>query len=234
MKFSKHLFFCKNIASNALSKEETHHAIKVLRLKIGDHISLMDGMGIFANARIIDLSKNELIFEVIQKEKFSIPIKQLHIAIAPTKMNERFEFFLEKCTEIGITEVTPIITTNSERKKINTDRWQKIILAAAKQSQSPYLPKLNNLQKFSEFIKQKRHGDKFIAHCEEDHDKQYLKDLLSDAKEICILIGPEGDFTQEEINFAKGQQYKPISLGKSRLRTETAGIVACHTVNIFI
>ncbi|MDX1349214.1 MAG: 16S rRNA (uracil(1498)-N(3))-methyltransferase [Putridiphycobacter sp.] len=234
MKLSKHLFFCKNIASNTLSKQETHHAVKVLRLKIDDQISLMDGMGTFANARIIDLSKNELIFEVIQKEKFSIPIKQLHIAIAPTKTNERFEFFLEKCTEIGITEVTPILTSNSERKKINTDRWQKIILAAAKQSQSPYLPKLNNLQKFSEFMKQKRQGDKFIAHCEEDHDKQHLKDLVSDAKEICILIGPEGDFTQEEINFAKDQQYKPISLGKSRLRTETAGIVACHTVNIFI
>ncbi|MFK8046465.1 MAG: 16S rRNA (uracil(1498)-N(3))-methyltransferase [Crocinitomicaceae bacterium] len=232
MKSSKHLFFCSDIDSNALSKEESHHATKVLRLKIGDQIKVLDGIGTIADAKITEQSKNSIAFEVVKKLKFRKSEVFLHIAIAPTKSNERIEFFLEKCTEIGISSITPIITKNSERKKINEDRWRKIIISAAKQSQSAFFPVLNPLTNFKSFVKNQQSKLLLIAHCENSSSKNELRNEIKNEKEICILIGPEGDFTKEEINFAVENKYKPVSLGNSRLRTETAGIVACHTVNL--
>jgi 16S rRNA (uracil1498-N3)-methyltransferase len=234
MKTSKHVFFCDDINSQALSKEESHHATKVLRLKIGDGIQIMDGIGTIANAHITDANKQNLSFKIDSKRTFDPPHINLHIAIAPTKSNDRIAFFLEKCTEIGISTITPILCENSERKNINLERWQKIITSAAKQSQNSFLPRLNKLEKIDDFLAESRSGSLFIAHCEDTDHKQELKNHLVKQKEILILIGPEGDFTKEEINLALEKNYKPISLGTTRLRTETAGIVACHTVNLLL
>ena len=151
------------------------------------------------------------------------------MAVAPTKMNERYEWFLEKATEIGIQEITPIICEHSERKVIKTERFLKIIESAMKQSLHYYLPKLNEPISFKEFAKKEQNGQKFIAHCEET-DKKSLKNELKLNTDCTILIGPEGDFSVKEIQLALDNQYIPVSLGNTRLRTETAAIVACHSV----
>jgi 16S rRNA (uracil1498-N3)-methyltransferase len=156
----------------------------------------------------------------------------LHLAVAPTKMNERYEWFLEKATEIGIHEITPIICDHSERKVIKADRFEKIIESAMKQSLHYYLPKLNEAMTFKDFILKEQIGQKFIAHCEET-DKNSLKQVLLPNANCTVLIGPEGDFSVKEIQLALDSNYIPVSLGSTRLRTETAAIVACHTV-VFI
>ena len=150
-------------------------------------------------------------------------------AVAPTKMNERYEWFLEKATEIGIQEITPIICEHSERKVIKTDRFQKIIESAMKQSLHYYLPKLNEPISLKELLKKEIDGQKFIAHCEET-DKESLKNELKPNEDVTILIGPEGDFSVKEIQLAIENNFIPVSLGNTRLRTETASIVACHSV----
>jgi 16S rRNA (uracil1498-N3)-methyltransferase len=157
------------------------------------------------------------------------PKFRLHLAVAPTKMNERYEWFLEKATEIGIQEITPIICEHSERKVIKTDRFQKILESAMKQSLHYYLPKLNEPIAFKDFIKTEKSGQLFIAHCEETN-KKLLKNELKTNEEVTILIGPEGDFSVKEIQLALAHNFIPVSLGNTRLRTETAAIVACHSV----
>ena len=167
-----------------------------------------------------------------------MPIKQiekqhnyyLHIAISPTKNIERFEWFLEKSTEIGIDEITPIICNRSERKTIKTERGNRILLSAMKQSLKYHLPKLNEATNFNEFIKKDLEGAKYIAHCE-DSKKNELK-TISKTEKTLILIGPEGDFSPKEIKLAVENQFKSVSLGTSRFRTETAGIIATHSINI--
>ena len=170
--------------------------------------------------------------KIISFEK-SAPSKfHLHLAVAPTKMNDRFEWFLEKATEIGIHEITPIICDRSERKVVNSERFDKIILTAMKQSNVLFLPKLNAAMTFKEFIKHKNEGFQLIAHCEETN-KKTLKSVLEPNQNVTLLIGPEGDFTEKEIELALAGDYIPVSLGNTRLRTETAAIVACHSV-VFI
>jgi 16S rRNA (uracil1498-N3)-methyltransferase len=144
-------------------------------------------------------------------------------------MNDRFEWFLEKATEIGIHEITPIICDRSERKVINTERFDKILLTAMKQSNVLFLPKLNDAISFKEFVKLKNEGLQLVAHCEET-DKKTLKSVLVPNENVTVLIGPEGDFTEKEIEAALENNYIPVSLGNTRLRTETAAIVACHSV----
>jgi 16S rRNA (uracil1498-N3)-methyltransferase len=153
----------------------------------------------------------------------------LHLAVAPTKMNERYEWFLEKATEIGIQEITPIICDNSERTVIKIDRFQKIIESAMKQSLHYFLPKLNEPISFKEFIKSPQNGQLFIAHCEETNKKS-LKNEVMIGQNTIILIGPEGDFSSKEIQLALENSFIPVSLGNSRLRTETAAVAACLTV----
>ena len=153
----------------------------------------------------------------------------MHLAVSPTKMNDRYEWFLEKATEIGITEITPLLCDHSERKQIKTDRFDKILLSAMKQSNQYFLPKLNEPMAFKEFIKLKREGLSLIAHCEETNKKS-LKNTLKPNQNVTILIGPEGDFSSKEIQTALENQYIPVTLGNTRLRTETAAIVACHSV----
>ena len=223
------LFYCPEVFEGDLhlSSDESKHCVKVLRKQEGDLIHLIDGKGSFYEVRISLVSQKKVLFEIIKKWKDKPLTYSLHIAIAPTKNNDRFEWFLEKATEIGIDEITPIICAHSERKVIKHERMEKIILSATKQSLKAHLPILNPAISFKEFLSKKHTLDCFIAHCEEQ-DKTTLQSIVT--KNSLILIGPEGDFSSKEIDLALAKGFKPVSLGDSRLRTETAGIVACHTI----
>lgn len=236
MKISKHRFFCDRIDDLELPKTEAHHAVKVLRLSTGQGIHIIDGKGRQVLAEITDISKQALHYTIIEDTVLPEPPLDLHIAIAPTKSNERIEFFLEKAVEIGISRITPIFTSNSERKTIKPERWEKIIVSAAKQSGNLHFPKLESATKLNHFFESLNDSeiDCFIAHCETSDTKSELKNALGNSKKVCILIGPEGDFTPEEITLALENGFKPVSLGPSRLRTETAGIIACHTANLVL
>lgn len=215
-----------------LSEEESKHAIKVLRLKIGDLVHLIDGEGGFYLAKLMSDNSKSCQFSVIEKhENYHKMPYFLHIAIAPTKNIERLEWFLEKSTEIGISEITPILCEHSERKIVKNDRLERVIVSAAKQSVKAFFPKLNSLQEFNLLVTSKFEGEKFIAHCNKQ-DLPFLKNLISLKGNSLILIGPEGDFSQKEVSFAIENGFQEISLSTSRLRTETAGIVACDTVSI--
>ena len=227
------LFYNPNIhyatATFAFDKEESKHIIKVLRKKEGDILLVTNGLGYLFTTEIIIASDVKCTVKIVAFEKNDNPEHYLHLAVAPTKMNERYEWFLEKATEIGIQEITPIICEHSERKVFKTIRFQKIIESAMKQSLHCYLPKLNEPVTFKEFIQQNHDGQRFIAHCE-DTDKKSLKSSLLSNQKVTILIGPEGDFSPNEINWALTKGFSPVSLGNTRLRTETAAIVACHSV----
>lgn len=218
--------------SFSFDKEESRHIIKVLRKKDSDILHVTNGFGLLFETEITLASDNKCIVNVISITKSPEPKFRLHLAVAPTKMNDRFEWFLEKATEIGIQEITPIFCDRSERKVINLERFEKIILSAMKQSNETYLPKLNPAISFKEFIKQKNEGLQLIAHCEET-DKKSLKDVLKPNENVTLLIGPEGDFSDKEIALALENNFQPVTLGNTRLRTETAAIVACHSVVFF-
>ena len=229
-----HLFYKSDLQNQIqkLSEEESLHCIRVLRLAEGDTLFLTDGKGAFCEAVITNANPKACLIEII-KPTYEYGKRDfiLSIAIAPTKNIERFEWFLEKATEIGIDEIIPIICRFSERKEIKHERLEKVILSAMKQSHKAYLPELSSLQKFKEFVAKPFPGDKYIAHCI-NSEKRLLKNLVKQSENIMILIGPEGDFSSEEVNMAINEGFIPISLGDSRLRTETAGVVACHTVNL--
>jgi 16S rRNA (uracil1498-N3)-methyltransferase len=216
----------------SFDKEESRHIIKVLRKKDSDILHVTNGLGLLFETEITLASDNKCIVEVLSIKKSQEPKFRLHLAVAPTKMNDRFEWFLEKATEIGIQEITPVICDRSERKVINLERFEKIILSAMKQSNETYLPKLNEAISFKEFIKQKNEGLQLIAHCEET-DKKSLKEVLKPNENVTILIGPEGDFSDKEIALAIENNFQPVMLGNTRLRTETAAVVACHSVVFF-
>jgi len=227
------LFHVPNISTECiLPEEESTHAIKVLRLKTGDRIQLVDGVGGFYNAVITTPHHKHCGFEITEtlvdtsKRNYN-----LHIAIAPTKNIERLEWFIEKATEIGIDQITPIICRNSERKVVKAERLEKIIVSAAKQSLKAKFPVLNPDCTFIEFVNTYHADQQFIAHCYND-EKKLLKAAVKPTSSVIILIGPEGDFSREEVELALKTNYHPISLGDSRLRTETAGVVACCTVQL--
>lgn len=218
--------------SFSFDKEESRHIIKVLRKKDSDILHVTNGSGLLFETEITLASDNKCIVQVLSIKKTDKPKFRLHLAVAPTKMNDRFEWFLEKATEIGIQEITPIICDRSERKVVNLERFEKIILSAMKQSNETFLPKLNEAISFKEFIKQKNEGLQLIAHCEET-DKKSLKEILKPNESVTMLIGPEGDFSEKEIALALENNYQPVTLGNTRLRTETAAIVACLSVVFF-
>ena len=225
------LFYSKYIQKETtLNDIESYHATKVLRLKKDAELILTDGNGYHYNARISNLDKRRCQVVIINKKKQEKHNYFLHIAISPTKNIDRFEWFLEKATEIGIDQITPVITHHSERRKIKQERCEKIIISAMKQSIKFYQPKLNPICKFQDFMKAKTSKTKYIAHCHKSQ-KIPLKDIRK-KKESVILIGPEGGFSKDEITKALDYNYNPISLGNNRLRTETAGIVATHTISI--
>jgi 16S rRNA (uracil1498-N3)-methyltransferase len=212
------------------SKEESKHIIKVLRKSVGAILKITNGKGWLFDAEIIsaDIKRCQAnISNAVQQPKRNY---KLHLAVAPTKMNDRFELFLEKATEIGIDSITPILCDRSERKVIKLDRFEKIVQSAMKQSLQCYLPIINELTPLNAFVNQEFNGQVFIAHCEETSDKQSLKDKLQPKQNITILVGPEGDFSVKEIEMALRHNFIPVTLGKTRLRTETAAVVACHSV----
>ena len=227
------LFYNPNIneatENFSFDKEESKHIIKVLRKKDTDVLHVTNGLGYLFTTEITLASDSKCTVKIISFEKTNPSKSRLHLAVAPTKMNDRYEWFLEKATEIGIQEITPIICDHSERKVINNERFDKILLAAMKQANELYLPKLNPAITFKEFMNLQNDDIKYIAHCEET-DKKTLKSVLQPNQNITMLIGPEGDFSQKEITLALSNDYIPVSLGNTRLRTETAAIVACHSV----
>lgn len=227
------IFFTPDILSNTeLPTEEALHCIKVLRKKEGDKIFLTDGKGYFYDAEIIQANPKHCIVNILET------IKQpkgwdfnLQIAFAPTKNMDRVEWFAEKATEIGIDCLSPILCQHSERKEIKPQRIEKILISAMKQSQKALLPALNDMQTFAHFIGQEFEGKKFIAHCY-PHEKKLLKEVYSKGENALILIGPEGDFSEKEVEMALSNGFEPISLGESRLRTETAALAACHAIHV--
>jgi len=227
------LFYKPDISeeNNILSPEESKHCILVLRLKKGDEISLTDGRGNLFHAVLTgdDFRKCTFIITDIHKD-YGKKDFHLHIAIAPTKNIDRFEWFLEKATEIGINEITPLICDHSERRTVNSERLNKILVSAMKQSLKAYLPELNQPVKFDDFIKKKRESQKMIAWYDEKN--LMMKEVYNRGKNVVVLIGPEGDFSGEEIRIAREAGFVSVNLGNSRLRTETAGVVACHTINL--
>lgn len=220
-----------------LNSEESKHCTKVLRKKIGDKISVIDGKGNFYHTTIIDDSFCECALAIDSvTEEYEKLNYNLHIAIAPTKNTERIEWFVEKATEIGISQISFLTCDHSERVHLKLDRLEKVAVSAMKQSLKAYKPRLNELCSFEKFISTKFDTDQlFIAHCENGFDKQELNKLLeeSSGKEIVVLIGPEGDFSKREIELAFKQGFKSVSLGKSRLRTETAALYATAIVSLF-
>lgn len=229
-----HIFYTPELSGKSymLDETESKHCIRVLRLQQGDEITLVDGRGGFFTAEIADPNPKRCLVNVIKSElEFGLRNFQLQIAIAPTKNMDRIEWFLEKATEIGISRVTPLLCRYSERKEIKHDRLEKVMVSAMKQSLKAYLPQLDPLTRFADFIRQPFSGQKFIAHCEEQN-REILKNLVEPNQNYLILIGPEGDFSTDEIEAALQAGFRPVSLGDSRLRTETAGLVACHTFNL--
>lgn len=211
-------------------RDESKHIVKVLRKKEGDILHITNGRGMLFTTEIISANQNSCIAKIVSSEKSVPPTYHLHLAVAPTKMNDRFEWFLEKATEIGVQEITPVICEHSERKIVKTERFERVIQSAMKQSLHTFLPDLNEAISFKEFLEKEQNGQKYIAHCEEGSQKGlFSKEFLKNST-VTVLIGPEGDFSSEEINLALKNDWKPISLGNSRLRTETAAVVACHTV----
>lgn len=228
-----HVFYTPDIQIQPeLPAEEAAHAVRVLRLQSGDEVMLTDGKGNFYRAEIgIATSKRCLvnILETLPQEP--LWTGHLHIAMAPTKNMDRTEWFAEKATEIGFDELTFLNCRFSERKVIKTERIAKILVSALKQSLKARLPRLNEMTDFDKFIAQPFSGQKFIAHCYEG-EKPLLKDIVHRGEDALVLIGPEGDFSEEEVERATAHGFVPISLGRSRLRTETAALVACHILNL--
>jgi 16S rRNA (uracil1498-N3)-methyltransferase len=213
----------------SFNKEESKHIVKVLRKKEGDELYITNGRGYFFTAQILSADSNQCKASIISMQKRHPKMFRLHLAVAPTKSMDRYEWFLEKVTEIGVHEITPILCDRSERKTLKMERLQKVVQSAMKQSMRTFLPKINTPVSFTEFIEQEHNELMFIAHCE-DEEKLDLKRCIAADKDVTILIGPEGDFSTKEIKEAYDKGFLPINLGEARLRTETAAIVACTAV----
>ena len=229
-----HVFYTPEIDKRLeLPEEEAAHCLRVLRLSQGDEIILTDGRGCFYKARISAGSGKRCMVSILEKScQEPLWHGHLHLAMAPTKNMDRTEWFAEKATEIGFDELSFLNCRFSERKVIKNERIEKIVVSAMKQSLKARRPQVNEMMSFEKFIKQEFSGDKFIAHCHEG-EKPLLKDVISSVNDTLVLVGPEGDFSLEEVELAQANGFRPISLGKSRLRTETAALVACHLMNLY-
>lgn len=229
-----HVFYTPDIDTcPELPEEEAGHCLRVLRLGVGDEVMLTDGKGFFYKAVISAATGKRCqvkVVEKIEQEKFWKG--HLHLAMAPTKNMDRIEWFAEKATEIGFDELSFLNCRFSERKVIKTERIEKIVVSAMKQSLKARKPIVNEMTDFAKFMQRDFQGQKFIAHCYEG-EKPLLKELLKPGEDALVLIGPEGDFSPEEVQKAEALGFQPISLGKSRLRTETAALVAVHMMNLF-
>lgn len=225
--------FQKSDKTVELSENESKHIYKVLRKREGDEIGLLNGAGLELHGKIISYSGKKIMVHV--NNMLSHPTKDaqnLRIAIAPTKNIDRFEYFLEKSTEIGVGEFIPILCENSERKVIKKEKLEKRVVSAMKQSKHFYLPALEELTPFKEWVKKDDSELKFIAHCETFEEKEHFLNLKDSSKKTTILIGPEGDFSINEIRFALENGFQAVNLGESRLRTETAGVYSSVCFNL--
>ncbi|RZK67848.1 MAG: 16S rRNA (uracil(1498)-N(3))-methyltransferase [Pedobacter sp.] len=229
-----HIFYTPDITHNTytLNEEESKHCFRVLRLSVGTVVNLVDGRGGFYTAEIISDNPKKVSLSILKVEtEFHKRNHYLHIAVAPTKNIDRLEWFLEKATELGIDEITPIITDRSERRIVKEDRLNKVITSAVKQSIKAYHPKLNEAISYNAFLNLPFEGNKLIAHCIDENDKKYISELVTPHQKYLILIGPEGDFSPEEVNLALNKGFKPLTLGDNRLRTETAALSVCFEIN---
>lgn len=226
------LFYCPQILDGefALQEEEARHCSKVLRKKIGDQIDLTDGQGTFYKAQLTKLSPKECLFAITDTTAHQKPDHNIHIAISPTKNIDRTEWFVEKAIEIGVNEISFLHTKHSERNKLNLERIKKKAISAIKQSVRPFLPEIHEIQKLSQFIEGTSSKQKFVAHLYKSATP-YLNDVAQRNNDYLILIGPEGGFSDEEISFVHQNEFQSVKLGDYRLRTETAGIMACSILN---
>lgn len=227
------LFYTPDIDGDyyVLSPEESRHCVRVLRFTDGEPVGLVDGKGNWYNGVIDRAEVKGCGVRIVEKKTAwgQRPFR-LHLAVAPTKNMDRTEWMLEKCTEMGIDEITLLNSEHSERKVVKNERLEKVIVAAMKQSLKAYLPRLNPVTGFKQVVTGSCEPQKFIAHCR-DGEKKRLDEVYTPGRDVIILIGPEGDFSAEEVALAEEHGFVPITLGTSRLRTETAGIVACHSIN---
>lgn len=227
------IFYAPDIAVNPiLPEEEAGHCFRVLRLTEGDEMLITDGKGMFYKALLTRAHPKQCEVAVQDSwQQHSLWKGSIHIAVAPTKNMDRMEWFVEKATEIGIDSITCLNCRFSERREIKLLRLEKIMVSAMKQSQKATLPRIAGMTNFKDFISSPFNGQKFIAHCE-DENKSLLKMSYTLGSPVVILIGPEGDFSPEEIKWAQENGYMGVSLGESRLRTETAALIACHTIQL--
>lgn len=236
MKESRYFYVPDAAGQNKLPPEEAMHALRVLRLKSGDEMFLMDGKGMFYRAEVTIAATKHCLYEI----KEEMPQKKnwdghIHIAIAPTKDIGRIEWLAEKATEIGIDEISFLNCQFSERRVIRIPRIRKIVISAVKQSRKPWMPVLNEINSFKDFISQPREGGKYICHCYNETERKDFFGTISQKdgdKDITVLIGPEGDFSIDEVQLAVEHGYIPVSLGTSRLRTETAGLAVAMTAHL--
>jgi 16S rRNA (uracil1498-N3)-methyltransferase len=229
------LFFLPDLIKSStiaqFRSEESKHIYKVLRKKVGEAILITNGKNFLFEGIISNISKNGCLVN-IQNIKKTTPLPySLHVGISLLKSNERFEWFLEKANEIGITEITPLICERTEKKFINEKRFNKILISSMKQSLKTFLPKLNPLKKLKDFVAMQNNNELFIAHCNSSKKNLLVKSIKPNSSNT-ILIGPEGDFTKKEIEICNKNKFQNVSLGDTRLRAETAGIVACHTFSV--
>ncbi len=229
-------FYSNNIQNNFILLEnvEAEHCQKVLRCKVGDKVEVLNGHGLLYLGEITHLTKQYVQIAILQTLRHeTINSNKLSIAICPTKNPARLEWFLEKATEIGVAHIFPIITERTEKQSIKMERLQQIIIAAAKQSAQLFFPYLHPIQSFSDLVKQPlpfQHY--FMAHCDTTQQAMHLKNSYIKNETALLLIGPEGDFTSKEIEHALNKNYKPVSLGNSILRVETAGVYACSVIQM--
>jgi len=236
MKEARYFFVPDAAHQTELPVEEAMHATRVLRLKAGDEIFLMDGVGNYYRAQITIAATHHCYYEILEHLPQEPEWKgHLHLAIAPTKMMDRMEWFVEKATEIGVDEISFLNCKFSERKLLKLPRLEKIVISAVKQSHKAWNPVLHEMVSFKDFIRQPREGGKFIAHCYDQIPRTYLFDELrksSAPEELTVMIGPEGDFSIDEVKDAVEAGYQSVHLGTSRLRTETAGLSAVMMMRI--
>ncbi len=231
-----HFFYAPDIHSGQkiyhLSETEFHHAAHVLRLTINDAVALLDGKGNIFQGRLIKVKKNVCEIEILNQISKAKPNYNIHIAIAPPKSGDKFDFFLEKAGEAGVDEISLLLCQNSERRKIKIDKEKKVLISAIKQSANPFLPGLNEMINFNTFINSCKtfEGQKFLCHCR-NTEKTLLSKAYNARSSVLICIGPEGDFITEEIDHALSNNFMPVSLGDFRFRTETAGINAFMVIN---
>ena len=218
------LFYQPDLALSHLTPEESHHAIHVLRLRIGDAIEVTDGLGTLASAELTSTESRKAGFRVLHSQRTPKREPSTHLAIAPTKNIDRMEWLVEKCTEIGVEKITFVRCKTSERPTVPLDRLQKLALSALKQSRQAWLPTLVDMTLFKDFVSRVDEPRRFIAHVDTTHP-DHLSTVAEDAGDRVLLVGPEGDFTNEELDLAVKHGFKKVSLGPNRLRTETAGLV---------